>query len=203
MDPVEFIINRFKVDRLTTPKPPYFLRISREHGFPELLRDLGYKVGAEIGVERGLFSERLCKVIPGLKLYSIDAWSPYRDYRIHVSREKLDGFYEVAKERLAPYNATLIREFSTKAAEKFEDGSLDFVYIDANHDFSHVTEDINAWARKVRPGGIVSGHDYLRKRSGLYICHVKDVVQAWAYSHSVDPWFVVSHDKCPSWMWVA
>jgi hypothetical protein len=201
METVEFILDRFKLD--ANARPPHFLPISRERGFPELLKDLNFKVGAEIGVERGLYSEKLCQAIPGIKLYSVDSWSPYPGYRIHVSQRKLDGFYEDAHKRLDPYGVTLIREYSTKAADLFEDGSLDFVYIDANHDFPHVTEDINAWSPKVRKGGIVAGHDYLRKREGLYICHVKDVVQAWTYSHAISPWFVIKNDRCPSWFWVA
>ena len=200
MDTVDFILDRFQLEKGL--RPPTFLRINRENGFPELLRDLGFKVGAEVGVESGAYSEVLCKKIPGLKLYSVDAWQPYHEYRIHVSKDKLDGFYAAAKERLAPFNVTLVRKFSVEAARMFEDASLDFVYIDANHDFVHVAQDIDAWARKVRPGGIVAGHDYLRTRGGKYICHVKDVVQAWAYSHTISPWFVTTREKCPSWFWV-
>ena len=42
--------------------------ITSSKGFPILLRDAGFKVGAEIGVERGRNSARLCKLIPGLSL---------------------------------------------------------------------------------------------------------------------------------------
>ncbi len=47
------------------------------------------------------------------------------------------------------------------ALEDFEDNSLDFVYIDGDHNFKHISEDIYEWTKKVRSGGIVSGHDYL------------------------------------------
>jgi len=201
METLEFILDRFKLK--SGMRPPIFLSISRENGYPELLRDLDFKVGAEIGVERGYYSETLCKHIPGLKLYSVDPWKAYRGYRIHVSQSKIDGFYDEAKTRLAPYNATLVREFSVDAAKQFEDGSLDFVYIDGNHDFVNIAMDLHAWTPKVRAGGIISGHDYIRKRGGKYTCHVKDVIQAWAYSHAINPWFVVQHDKSPSWFWIA
>lgn len=196
MDTVSFIANQFDID-IYAP-PPLFITINRKNGFPKLLCDLGFKVGAEVGVERGLYSEILCQKIPGLKLYSIDSWQFYSGYRTHVSQEELDGFYVDTHERLDPYGVTIMREFSTEAAKRFEDGSLDFVYIDSNHDFLHVTEDIAAWSPKVRPGGIVSGHDY-RHRNG---CHVKDVVQAWAYCYSIRPWFVMANDRSPSWFWV-
>lgn len=55
----------------------------------------------------------------------------------------------------------VIKNDSVKAAEMFEDGSLDFVYIDASHDYEDVKADINAWLPKVRKGGMLAGDDYL------------------------------------------
>jgi hypothetical protein len=46
-------------------------------------------------------------------------------------------------------------------SELFEDNSLDFVYIDANHTYEGVKEDIKYWYPKVKPGGLLLGHDYL------------------------------------------
>ncbi len=74
-----------------------------------------------------------------------------------------------------------------------------------------MTNDIAEWGKKVRKGGIISGHDYFRSRSGVYI-HVKDVVQGWTYAHGIHPWFVLQgmfekrtklvENKWESWMWV-
>lgn len=200
MGTVELILKRFKLDG--TARPPINLDISRWRGFPELLRDLGYKRGAEIGVEQGVYSERLCQMIPDLELHCVDAWEVYPNYREHVSQAELDQFYVDTGERLKPYKATLVRKFSVEAAKDYTDGYFDFVYIDGNHDFLHVTEDIAAWGPKVRAGGILAGHDFRRSRQDAFECNVKDVVQAWAYSHRISPWFVITHDKSPSWMWV-
>jgi len=172
-----------------------------------LFRKLGYKVGAEIGVESGRYSRCLCKCNPRAKLYSIDAWTPYKGYRDHVTQEKLDGFLEKAKERMAPYDCELIKAFSMDAVKRFEDGSLDFVYIDGNHEFQQVTNDIAEWSKKVRKGGIVAGHDFRRGKGGRarsgWVCHVKDVVQAWTYANSIRPWFVMRGEKkSPTWFWV-
>lgn len=48
---------------------------------------------------------------------------------------------------------------SAQAATGFEDGSLDAVFIDADHRYEYVLKDIQTWLPKVKPGGIISGHD--------------------------------------------
>jgi predicted O-methyltransferase YrrM len=167
-----------------------------------LFYELGYTKGVEIGVERGLYSEVLCRSNPNLKLYGVDPLEVYRGYREHVSQDKMDGFYEEVVERMKPYDYELIRKYSLDAVGMFEDGELDFVYIDGNHDFVNTTNDIHAWSRKVKKGGIVSGHDYTRNKKKDYKCHVKDVVQAWTYAHGIHPWFITDGDKSPSWFWI-
>lgn len=166
-----------------------------------LFHRFGFMSGAEIGVERGLYSEVLCRANPGMKLYAVDPWLAYKGYREHVSQAKMDELYEDAVDRLAQYNCWILREQSVQAAELVKDGSLDFVYIDGNHSFLHVTQDLAAWSPKVRAGGIIAGHDY-RRSKGSYECRVKDVVQAWTYAHGIRPWFVLTADKSPTWMWI-
>jgi predicted O-methyltransferase YrrM len=49
---------------------------------------------------------------------------------------------------------------SAAAANNFVDGSLEFVFIDANHEYEPIKADIKAWLPKVRKGGVLAGHDY-------------------------------------------
>jgi predicted O-methyltransferase YrrM len=49
---------------------------------------------------------------------------------------------------------------SLEYAKFVEDKSLDFIYIDGNHQYSSVKEDIQVWYNKIKPGGIISGHDF-------------------------------------------
>lgn len=179
-----------------TPSPVQ-LPLTRKD-LADLFAVFGFTKGAEIGVERGLYSETLCRAIPRLHLTCVDAWTPYPGYREHVSQEKLEGFYFDAKQRLEPYGCTILRDWSQKAARRVEDRSLDFVYIDAAHDYVNVLLDINAWERKVRPGGIVAGHDYGRSSVG----QVKEAVEEWTRTSGIAPWFVLMADRSPSWMWV-
>lgn len=49
---------------------------------------------------------------------------------------------------------------STAAADLYQDASLDFVFIDADHETEKVTADVRAWLPKVKPGGVLAGHDW-------------------------------------------
>ncbi len=162
-----------------------------------LFCELGYKVGAEIGVERGVYSEVLCKANPQAKLYSIDAWKAYKGYREHVTQEKIDQLHDSAVSRLEPYNCQLVKGFSVDVSKTFDDGSLDFVYIDGNHEYTHVVNDIASWDRKVRPGGIVAGHDYILRKTNGYLMHVPYAVQGFTASYNIRPFFVLGRKHAP------
>lgn len=56
----------------------------------------------------------------------------------------------------------VIQDESMRAAARIADSSVDWVFIDALHDYGSVRDDIRAWAPKVKPGGLISGHDYGR-----------------------------------------
>jgi hypothetical protein len=131
-----------------------------------MFRDRGFKVGAEIGVFDGYFSEFMCQTIPNLKLYSIDAWEVYPGYRDHKFESSMRKAEAKARERLDPYGVTIIKKFSKDAAKDIPDESLDFVYIDGNHEYHSVKEDIEFWAPKVKRYGIVAGDDYYMTRAG-------------------------------------
>jgi hypothetical protein len=189
---------RFSIPPQT--RSPIDLPIGREY-LAHLFAELGYTTGAEIGVERGLFTETLCKANPQATIYAIDAWRAYSGYREHVSQGKLDGFYNEAKARLRPYNCKIMRRFSVDAMEEFEPESLDWVFIDGNHVFEQVVADVAGWSKRVRRGGIVSGHDY-RKDKGPASFHVPFALSGYTEAYKISPWFVLRGDKSASWMWV-
>ncbi len=56
----------------------------------------------------------------------------------------------------------VIQRGSVTAAEQVADASVDWVFIDALHDYRSVIADIRAWAPKLKPDGLLSGHDWGR-----------------------------------------
>lgn len=205
MNTLEHILKKFNIrlqpdtdHRRNYQSMPLEISLNRE-GLAKLFNELRFMKGAEIGVEQGEYSEVLARENPDAKLLLVDAWRAYKGYRDHVSQSKLDGFYENVKRRMEPYNIRIIRDFSVKAADYKDVGDLDFVYIDANHEFSHVVADLAAWVPKVRVGGIVSGHDFFTS-SGPY--HVPYAVRGFTEAYKISPWFVLRGDHTASWMWV-
>jgi predicted O-methyltransferase YrrM len=206
VDTLAYIINKYKLD--INQRMPIEIPDVTRNAMAALFGEMGFKIGAEIGTEQGAYAEVLCRVIPNLHLFCVDAWTAYSGYREHVSQEKLDKFYEATQQRLNPYNATLMRKFSLNAARDFEEASLDFVYIDANHEYRQVVDDISVWTPKVRKGGIVSGHDFIRRKNPAYLCHVVEAVMGYTQAYHISPWFVLgarndgNREKVRSWMWV-
>lgn len=170
---------------------------------PKFFKDQGYKVGVEIGVQVGEFTEELCK--EGLTIYGVDPWIGFSGQgRSQKIQEVQDGYYETAKKRLDQYeNCIIIRKTSMDALEDFADESLDFVYIDGDHNFRHTAEDIFEWAKKVRVGGVVSGHDYFNTRPDArnIVCQVRAVVDAYVKLFEIKNLQILDGDKHPSWLW--
>jgi hypothetical protein len=200
MNRQDFLIERFGVDTLTAP--PYQIDVTMDK-VPELFVEMGLRVGAEIGVERGVNAEYLLKGMPELTLFCVDCWQPYEGYREgrHYSAARLDSFYELTKTRLAAFGARVVlrKQFSVEAAAKFADESLDFVFIDANHSFNSCAEDLAVWSPKVKKGGIISGHDFYNKELVYECVEVERAVRTWTTEHGITVWFVTAD---PSWMWV-
>lgn len=181
---------------------PHLLARKRWKYLPGLFRDLGFTKGVEIGVEDGVFSRRLCQVIPDLTLYSIDPWISYGYYagQGKYNQERMDKEYARAIEILTPFHCKIIREFSHIAVEQFDNESLDFVHIDGAHNFFDIYRDIMLWTPKVRPGGILSGHDYFNSQD-VARCRVKDAVDQWTHERGIAHWFVIVGSRTPSWFW--
>lgn len=198
MDTLDYIMKKYN---LVEQKSPIDIMCGRWIGLTNLFAELNFNIGAEIGVETGAFSEVLCKANPKLKLYSIDAWTTYSGWNEYNSQDRLDAVYEEAKTKLAPYNCEIIKGFSMDVVKTFDNNCLDFIFIDGAHDFQSVTNDICEWSKKVRGGGIISGHDYFRSK-GRYVNDVVDVVNAYTRAKHINPWFLLRGAKRSSWMFV-
>jgi hypothetical protein len=164
---------------------------------PELISEFGYKVGAEIGVSKAAYTKVIFDKNPSLKMYCIDPWTRYWVVR---NQERQNRYQVMAKETLKDFDVQFLVKTSKEALVDIADNSLDFVYIDALHDFDNVMFDIIEWSRKVRTGGMVSGHDFVY----FHDCGVIPAVEAYTRAHNINPWFITNEGlpQPPSWFWV-
>lgn len=139
-------------------------------------------VGAEIGVAEGIFSAALLEAAEPRELHLIDPWSHLETGDDPLQgRGHLEGVDRALGGSFAPPAANpqgdvafaavtarfegdervrLNRQFSYKAAQGFADGYFDFVYIDGNHHYEFVLRDLQDFAAKLKPGGLLFGHDF-------------------------------------------
>lgn len=191
---------------------PFEIPDSSRDDLPGLFIEMGYKVGAEVGVYKGSFTEKLCRA--GLKMYAIDPWMAYQGAgRTQTEQNRQNFLFGHAQRTLAPYKTCeIIRSTSMDALKYFEDNSLDFVYLDGDHSFKHIAADLVEWTKKVKPGGIVSGHDYFYfgPRQKNLICHVSPVVDAYVKAFEIENLYIFGKipndpnkdNRYPSWMFV-
>jgi len=174
-----------------------------------LLKDRSPKVGAEIGVQAGGTSFQLLRGLPTLEtLYCVDAWQWYPDYEHdRCPTDKTGGQWpnqellDQARETFLKYlhaghfesRVAILPLMSTLAATRIPNASLDFVFLDANHSYKYVKQDIELWMPKVKLGGLVAGHDYRNPHN-----------PAWGVTQAVDEAFpagVASGDDFTWWIW--
>lgn len=176
---------------------PYWIPNTKRADLPEFFKRMGFKKGVEIGVSWGQNIVDYCKA--GLEIYGIDPWEdseeiPYRKI-ISIPGEygqTVCGVYRLAKERTEKYpNCKLIRKRSIDAAKDFANRSLDFVYIDASHDFKDIATDLAIWCHKVKKGGVIAGHDYYSTRNIRQIRYVRYIVDAFAKAYDFENFWVL------------
>jgi hypothetical protein len=89
--------------------------------------------------------------------HCVDSWNDDSD-ELKANEDHYRGFMENMRE--ADLYPVVHRKKSVEAAAGFADGSIDFLFIDANHSTENCLADIDAWRPKMKPGGVMAGHDF-------------------------------------------
>ena len=120
----------------------------------------------EIGVSTGEHAVVIKNLLKPKKLYLLDAWGLDEGY-LKITGESPAEFYpafEMTKARfLEDPEVEIIQGKSTVEHNRFEDGTFDFIYIDADHSYEAVKKDLENWFPKLKSGGVFAGHDYCEK----------------------------------------
>ena len=199
------IMYKYKLNQGVEEYPVVLKGLNRE-GLVELWKELGYRKGCEVGVRTGGFSKMMFDGIPKLEMYLVDPFCNYKGYKERTDKHADNE--RIARKSLDGCNITWINELSEIAFNEIQDNSLDFVYIDGNHKYDYVLLDMLLWSRKVRSGGMISGHDYLTDKRP-YTRDVKKAVDDYTKRHNIAPWYLTDignqrtkSDRHASWLWI-
>lgn len=180
------------------------LEVRKKRGIPDLAKSLELTgKGVEIGVQIGKFSELILRQSSLSVLYSVDPWhnfseEEYSNDAANVSQQKQDENYQLTVNRLSSFGdrSVIIRKTSKDFSYTVEDNELDFIFIDGNHGYEYVKEDLNLWWPKVRAGGLFSGDDYLFTPQGE--TPVKNAVDEFMREKN-QKFYLTSQEKFPRW----
>jgi hypothetical protein len=140
------------------------MNIESREKLAEEFSKLGYRIGAEIGVLSGGFSDHILSHWNGI-LISIDRWKVSNDGGIDLTSVddlRYAGCYQMCKDRLARFTgrSIVLIQDSLNAHQNYPNGFFDFIYLDTCHNRDHVIVEMNTWWDKIRTGGMFCGHDY-------------------------------------------
>lgn len=173
-------------------------RMLKERG-DEILRhieNIDRPVVVELGVATGNLSSYLLTKRVDLVLIMVDSWlgedcqpEEYKetnDSNAHHSQDEQDRRAQLVMNRMAQFGgrASILRMTTGEALEEIEDGSVDLVFIDADHSVSGCFNDIENYIHKVNEGGWIGGHDY-ENNDPRFDFGVTEAVNQWAVKHSV------------------
>ena len=184
----------------------YFVKyIHSRYELPYILNGLNLVgEGAEIGVKTGIYSREILTIWRGRKLYSIDPWAEFSKEKYidsaNVDKDKQEEYYNQTCMNLRGFGSRsrILRSTSAEAAHQFDEGQLDFVYIDAQHHYDAVKKDLWLWYPKVKSGGILCGHDYIDGKTEHGVFGVRKAVTEFAGSNGLQ--VLSSHEsRWPSW----
>jgi predicted O-methyltransferase YrrM len=136
-------------------------RFAWERRWVTELRERSNLTVVEIGVRHAGHAEYMLNSLDIEHLYLIDPYDAYGDYQEAWDHERMSSAEERARSRLKNYEqVTFVKEYSSAAVDLIPE-QVDLVYIDGNHAYEYVQEDIANYYDRIRAGGILAGHDYV------------------------------------------
>lgn len=121
------------------------------------------EVGSWLGRSTAFLIVELMNQGKMISFYAVDHWcgSPGKQYLTEIAHhgDAFARFMAMLVDNRVVDQVWPLRCDSTMAAGAFRDDSLDFVFLDAAHDFESVRKDVQAWLPKVKEGGVLAGHD--------------------------------------------
>ena len=149
----------------------YYQSVTGAFTFPNLYKKVStifdnaefVEIGVCYGQSSVFMGVELINQKKNIKLNLVDSWDE--------NFEK--GMYDSFMNTILPIKQemgdklNIIRDLSVNASKRFNDNSLDFIFIDACHDYECVKEDLHTWYPKLKKDVIIAGHDYYDGHVGV------------------------------------
>lgn len=177
---------------------------------PHLLNKLHLAGEAvEIGTHRGDYAAQFIDAWAGRLLHCVDPWAAVPGYEeqaqmlvdIMWSDGNRDHDFEVARKAVHKHRSRVnfIRATSEDAAPLFADNSLDFVYLDGDHQYEPVKKDLSLWWPKVKRGGILAGHDIVcpGEIGGGWGMYIRPAVEEHITTYNIDAFIIEEAKSLP------
>lgn len=161
----QFLLSQLQLKRIAIEKTIPKVELSQRHiknlkviltreDLLELLPKHG--IVAELGVDNGSFSEKILSTTSPQKLHLIDLWGNkrYHDGLIKVVQDKM-------KTAINNGQVEINRGYSTAVVNDFSAHYFDWIYIDTDHTYQTTATELEKYASKMKPLGIIAGHDFV------------------------------------------
>jgi predicted O-methyltransferase YrrM len=126
------------------------------------------EVGTWKGKSAAFMAVEIANSNKNIKFYCVDPWNGACEDNNPKAYDcvevRTNTLYEHFLNNIKPVENYIIpvRDYSVNAVKQFADHSLDFVFIDASHDYENVKLDLNIWYPKIKKDGVLAGHDYIQ-----------------------------------------
>jgi hypothetical protein len=133
------------------------------------------EMGVALGRSAFMMAQMIAASKKSISFYAIDLWDvvPAKQWQRFADDffgEFLEGAVKHARHLLK--HVRILRLDSVAAARAFDDASIDFCFIDGDHWYDPVRRDVLTWLPKMKPGGIIAGHDYDQPHLKRAVCDV-------------------------------
>ena len=117
--------------------------------------------GVEVGVRHGENAKRLLQEFPSLVLVLVDPYCAYQDVEEFYTEEKQLVIEQAAHKNLQEFEGQTIWVKSSSVSAAYHlISTYDFIFLDGNHSYDAIRQDMALWWDHVAPGGFLMGHDY-------------------------------------------
>jgi len=146
------------------------------------------EVGVWLGKSLSYLGVEIINSGKNIDLWCVDTWKGSKE---HNTLEKVGSheafnalqkgeMFELFLTKISPIKHIIkpVKSTSIEAAKTFLDDSIDFLFLDASHEYLDVIDDLISWYPKIKNGGVLAGHDYdwEQVKSAVDVfCKIKEV----------------------------